>query len=69
MSEDKATKLIQKWFYGKDLHAVAGGDTANPAWGGSTVGTYGTSNGTLLNQILILLMMLIMILLQQKGSW
>ena len=47
MSEDKA-QINSKWFYGKDLPMpVAGGDTANPAWGGSTVGTYGTSNGTL----------------------
>ena len=45
MSEDKATKLIQKWFYGKDLPMpVAGGDTANPN-ASSQVGKYYTSSG------------------------
>ena len=47
MSQDKATKLIKKWFYGEDLPMpVAGGDTANPD-AASAVGKYATSNGVM----------------------
>ena len=47
MSEDKATKLIQTWFYGKNLPMpVAGGDTANPD-AEAKVGIYKASTGTM----------------------
>ena len=46
ISEDKATKLIQKWFYGKTYPCQLRVEIL-PTRGVETVGTYGTSNGTL----------------------
>ena len=47
MSQDKATKLVKKWFYGEDLPMpYAGGDTANPSLSPKLkIGEYVTSTG------------------------